>query len=237
MKRYFPIISGLLFWMTAIFLASPARAQNYDWTGFYVGAQAGLGKPRDVVRYRGSSTGIPFNDDDEIIKHRENGFAGGVQAGYNLQLGFLVPGVEADFGYLGFSGSQPSPAEFDPNQETRADSSGGIFGTVTGRLGLALNRVLLYGKGGFAYTRPKLGVHDDVPPVTTDTRTRKTFTGWTIGGGVEWAFADHWTIKSEYQWMDFGRKSISGVASDGVTDTWKHEVKAHIVKLAFNYKF
>ena len=93
MKRYFPIISGLLLWMTAVIFASPAGAQNYNWTGFYVGAQAGLGKPRDVVRYRGSSTGIPFNDDDEIIKHRENGFAGGVQAGYNLQLGFLVPGA------------------------------------------------------------------------------------------------------------------------------------------------
>ena len=230
-------IAALLLWMTAIVLASPAGAQNYNWTGFYVGAQAGLGKPRDVVRYGGSSTGDPYNDDNEKINHREDGFVGGVQAGYNLQLGFLVPGVEADFGYMGFNGSRFSPPQYDPNQETRAVSSGGLFGTVTGRLGIAIDRALLYTKGGFAYARPELGVDDNVPPLTTDTRTRKTFTGWTIGGGLEYAIGDHWTLKSEYQFMDLGRKSISGVASDGVTDRWKHEVTAHIIKLAFNFKF
>ena len=108
---------------------------------------------------------------------------------------------------------------------------------MTGRLGVASDRVLLYAKGGFAYTNLRLGVKDNVPPLTTDATERKTYTGWTMGGGIEYALTQNWLIKSEYQFMDFGKKSISAVTSDGVTDTWKHRPSAHIIKLGFNYKF
>jgi len=106
------------------------------------------------------------------------------------------------------------------------------FGTVTGRLGIAVDRALLYVKGGFAYANFRLGVSDSVPPLTTDATERLTYTGWTIGGGVEFALTQNWLIKTEYQFMDFGRKSISAVASDGITDTWKHDPSAHLIKLA-----
>jgi opacity protein-like surface antigen len=59
---------------------------------------------------------------------------------------------------------------------------------------------------------------------------------WQIGGGVEFALTQNW-LKTEYQFMDFGRKSISAVASDGITDTWKHDPSAHLIKLGLNYKF
>ena len=78
---------------------------------------------------------------------------------------------------------------------------------------------------------------DNVAPLTTDATERRTYTGWTMGGGIEYALSQNWLIKSEYQFMDFGKKSISAVASDGVTDTWKHRPSAHIIKLGFNYKF
>jgi outer membrane immunogenic protein len=223
--------------LVGIALATPVAAQSYNWTGFYVGAQAGFAKPKDNVRYGGSSTGAPFDSVDQTITHRENGFAGGVQAGYNHQFGWIVPGIEADFGYLGFDGRSVSSAQFDPQQETHAVSSGGPFGTVTGRLGLAIDRVMVYAKGGFAYTHLRLGVKDSTPPLTTDATERKTYTGWTIGGGIEYALTQNWLIKSEYQFMDFDRKSISAVASDGITDTWKHRPSAHIIKLGVNYKF
>ena len=162
--------------------------------------------------------------------------AGG-QAGYNHQFGWIVPGLEADLGYMGFNGGRLSPPQFDPQQQTHAVSSGGLFGTVTGRLGIAVDRALLYVKGGFAYANFRLGVTDSVPPLTTDATERLTYTGWTIGGGVEFALTQNWLIKTEYQFMDFGRKSISAVASDGITDTWKHDPSAHLIRLGLNYKF
>jgi outer membrane immunogenic protein len=61
---------------------------------------------------------------------------------------------------------------------------------------------LLYVKGGFAYANFRLGVTDSVPPLTTDATERLTYTGWTIGGGVEFALTQNWLIKTEYQFMD-----------------------------------
>ena len=223
--------------LIGIGLPKSLGAQSYNWTGFYAGAQAGFAKPKDFVRYGGSSTGAPFDSLDQTISHRENGFAPGGQAGYNHQFGWIVPGLEADLGYMGFNGGRLSPPQFDPQQQTHAVSSGGLFGTVTGRLGIAVDRALLYVKGGFAYANFRLGVTDSVPPLTTDATERLTYTGWTIGGGVEFALTQNWLIKTEYQFMDFGRKSISAVASDGITDTWKHDPSAHLIKLGLNYKF
>ena len=77
-----------------------ARAQSYTWTGFYAGVQAGFAKPKDFVKYGGSSTGAPFDSLDQTISHRENGFAPGGQAGYNHQFGWIVPGLEADRSWL-----------------------------------------------------------------------------------------------------------------------------------------
>ena len=237
MKCNYPMLVGALVSLVGIATATPVAAQSYDWTGFYVGAQAGFAMPRDKVAYGGSSTGAPFDALNQTIVHRENGFAGGVQGGYNHQFGWIVPGIEADLGYLLFNGRRVSPAQFDPEQETHAVSSGGLFGTVTGRLGIACDRVLLYAKGGLAYTNLSLGVKDSVPILTTDATKRVTYAGWTMGGGIEYAISQNWLIKSEYQFMDFGQKSISAVASDGITDTWKHRPSAHIIKLGFNYKF
>jgi len=214
-----------------------ARAQSYNWTGFYAGLQAGFAKPKDFVRYGGSSSGAPFDSLDQVITNRKNAFAGGGQAGYNHQFGWIVPGVEADLGYLGFNGGRVSSPQFDPEQQTHAVSSGGLFGTVTGRLGIAADRALFYVKGGFAYANLRLGVIDSIPPLTTDAIKRLTYTGWTIGGGIEFALTQNWLIKSEYQFMDLGQKSVSAVASDGITDTWKHNPSAHLIKLGVNYKF
>jgi outer membrane immunogenic protein len=233
----FSVPLGVLGWVIGVALATPAGAQSYNWTGFYVGAQAGFAKPKDEVKYGGSSTGAPFDAVNQVITNRENGFAGGVQAGYNHQFFPFVPGIEADLGYMGFNGSRTSSPEFDPQQETRAVSSGGLFGTATGRVGLAIDRAMVYVKGGFAYANLKLGVRDNVPPLTTDATRRSTYTGWTVGGGIEFAITQHWLIKSEYQFIDLGQKSVSAVASDGITDTWKHRPSAHLIKLAINYKF
>lgn len=216
---------------------STAQAQSYNWTGFYVGAHAAFAKPKDHVKYGGSSTGAPFDAINQEIINRENGFAGGLQGGYNYQLGALVPGVEADLGYMGFNGSKVSPFQFDPQQQTHAVSSGGLLGTVTGRLGLASDRALIYAKGGFAYSNLELGVVDNVPPLTTDATARRTYVGWTAGAGFEYAMTQNWLIKTEYQFVQLGEKSISTVSSDGITDTWKHRPSAHLFKLGLNYKF
>ena len=89
--------------LIGIGLPKSLGAQSYNWTGFYAGAQTGFAKPKDFVRYGGSSTGAPFDSVDQTISHRENGFAPGGQAGYNHQFGWIVPGLEADLATWGLT--------------------------------------------------------------------------------------------------------------------------------------
>ena len=67
-----------------------------------------------------------------------------------------------------------------------------------------------------------------------------TRTGWTIGGGVEQAFATNWSWKLEYNYLDFGSQNysftttVAGVTSTAVNDL---EEKVHVVKFGLNYRF
>ena len=69
----------------------------------------------------------------------------------------------------------------------------------------------------------------------------ETRSGWTVGGGLEWAFADNWSAKLEYQFYDFGTKDLAFFSSDfaGGPTTVVESVKQqiHTVKLGLNYRF
>jgi outer membrane immunogenic protein len=39
--------------------------------------------------------------------------------------------------------------------------------------------------------------------------------GWTAGAGIEWAFADNWTAKVEYLFVDLGNSTCNNSASCG----------------------
>jgi outer membrane immunogenic protein len=72
---------------------------------------------------------------------------------------------------------------------------------VAGRLGVAFDRVLLYAKGGAAFTRDKYSGNDGLGGTVSGTFNR---TGWLAGGGVEWMFVPNWSVRAEYNHMGFG---------------------------------
>lgn len=120
------------------------------------------------------------------------------------------------------------------------------FGTLRGRLGfLATTSILLYGTGGLAYGSIKEianinfipgGYGDEQYPYSTSS----TRTGWTAGGGVEWAPTQKWSVKLEYLYFDLG--TISGIADPTISNppfqtkyTWSNS--AQIIRLGLNYHF
>lgn len=133
-------------------------------------------------------------------------FFGGGQVGYNWQaMGSpWVWGVEADV----------------------SGSSGGVnvFGTGRARLGYAQGPWMTYATGGVAWANADIssGSQSD----------SQTHTGWTAGGGVEWAFAPQWSAKVEYLYLGLGEKeyNIGGTRAD-------IDLNAHTVKLGVNYRF
>ena len=110
--------------------------------------------------------------------------------------------------------------------------------TATGRIGYAFNNMLLYAKGGGAwmdvrYTASALagGVVIIGPAIVDNTRS-----GWTVGGGLEWAFTPNWSAKIEYNYLDFGSKTYNFTAP-GAAATAAIDSAYHLVKAGINYRF
>ncbi|MBX6425867.1 MAG: porin family protein [Variibacter sp.] len=192
-------------------------APAFSWTGFYLGAHAGYGWGT------GRGTVLGFDIGSAAI----NGGFGGGQIGYNWQTGGFVLGIEADisggdigreddFLLLGGVGTIRS----------RID----VFGTVRGRIGVAWDRLLLYATGGFAWARDKIDFTFAGVRISDD----QTHAGWTIGAGLEYAFAPNWSAKLEYLYADFERRNYFASLIAGGIDL---DARVHTVKFGINYHF
>ena len=202
---------------------------SFSWNGFYLGTHTGVavGKSTtsNVAPYGGFDSGVPLSYDLNPV-----GIFGGGQFGYNWQYGVYVLGLEADVGYLGVRETMfPAPDNY-------VSVKYGWYGTVTGRLGLAYDRLLTYVKGGAAVasiTNSAADLNGSVIDASDFSETKKTRWGWTVGTGFELAFAPSWSFKSEYLYMNFGRHSSTNL--DG--DTFEHKNQVHTWKVGLNYRW
>ena len=224
----------------------PVHAQDnalpYDWTGFYVGINAGgahgtynpttstvvsptyLFKPVDVAAVNNAG-----------MQHiKPLGFLGGVQAGYNWQFGHAVVGLESDLDYFHLNGAANSGAVRYPG-----GGSGFFIGarltqfvissyanadwlfTLRPRVGIAADNWLFYATGGLALTRLQGGF------LFTDYNFNQEFegaeqaaainsirAGYIVGGGVETAVTDRLRLKAEYGYVNFGTVHAKETDSD-----------------------
>jgi outer membrane immunogenic protein len=236
------------------------------WQGLYFGVHGGGAWGSTTVDDNFDYYGDPYMNGSA---NSTSAILGG-QAGYNVQQGHLVFGIEGDIGYLGLSAQGADTHTSyagDPNCHGpdwhycningKYDTSGGLYGDLTGRVGYATNRVLFYGKGGVAFLNADLKTHYDGAKwpsgtVPFDFDHSETLVGWTIGAGAEVALSPSWSVKAEYQHFDFGSMSNSysdckvvnggdcskpnngGVANlNGKTDT---SIAVDTVKFGLNYR-
>jgi outer membrane immunogenic protein len=164
-----------------------------------------------------------------------SGFLGGGQIGFNWQGpgSPWVIGIEADASWTNADGEHTL---FDGFVTLRTKMN--WLATVTGRLGYAWDRVLLYAKGGVAFADEEhdFGFFVDLRPVAST--GEKTRTGWTVGGGVEVAFAGNWSFKAEYNFMDFGDKDVGFTNQFGdFVVSARIDQQIHVAKVGLNYRF
>ena len=198
----------------------PARAvtkavpyvQSYNWTGLYAGVNVGYAWARPTVDDFGTATNL-------------NGVIGGAQIGYNWQAGHLVFGLETDFQGSSQNASQTMTIGFPITVSERIR----YFGTVRGRLGYAQDRWLAYVTGGYAYTN--FGV--DGTQLGVAFSSKDTGSGYTLGSGLEYAFAQNWSGKLEYLFMDTATRNV--VTANFMTDNLRY--RNNIVRVGLNYKF
>jgi outer membrane immunogenic protein len=195
------------------------------WAGFYVGVNGGYGwSGTDSTVYAEAIYGLnlvnPTAATSALQSYQKNGAFGGGQIGYNFQRGQFVYGVEADIQDAGIRGSGSASVTANDtasgtsvSSNTYRNSGMDWFGTVRGRLGYAVGNTLIYGTGGFAYggfsgkasTTMSWQVQGYLPGSQTySVDTGATRTGYAVGAGVEHALTPQWSVKAEYQFLDFG---------------------------------
>jgi outer membrane immunogenic protein len=242
---------------------APPPECDFNWTGFYIGGNVGYA-------WGNADTDIdPLPDvptflflEPTTLNPDPSGFIGGGQIGYNWQWNkWLVLGVEADFQGSDMEGDDtvspvisptglPSPIVTD--SFLKAHERMQWFGTVRGRVGFVpWCRLLIYGTGGFAYGNVDysgeaffVDTSAPAPGIETHTSSRvETNTGWTAGGGIEYAIGHHWTVRAEYLYYDLGDQSDSVIETlnghlnppFGIHYRW--ETSGNIVRGGFNFKF
>ena len=212
---------------------------TYDWSGGYVGVNAGTAFNTTKFKSDYSYTGQDdigedeLNLIDELDSSTEPGgaaFAAGVVAGYNVQMSSLVLGVEGDFNYLGFEGntknnvsdtfSQVMTSE-NVNAYEKIDYQGNWYGTMRARLGYAKDNFLVYGTGGLAYgelsLKQNLSASSDSESASWNSQRDAWKLGWTLGGGIEYA-VDRWTLGLEYLYVDLGAYTWDSKGSVNLAD-------------------
>jgi outer membrane immunogenic protein len=179
--------------MAPSYAAPPAVYRSYNWMGPYIGANLGY------------QWGDVTNNPTEPA-----GGALGLQAGYNWQSGQLVIGGETDL-QISNVDDVIAPWKF----------SNPWFGTTRARVGYAMNNVLVYGTGGFAY-----GSLDLDSAGLSQTRTHY---GWTLGLGAEVGLTPNWTAKVEYLYVDLADRGYFVGTSNGL--------ESSLLRVGVNYKF
>lgn len=197
-------------------VASQPVAYGVNWTGFYLGGHIG-----------GAWTNNDHDDYNNLYYDNDGNtgsFIGGGQVGFNYQVGAWVLGIEGDISAadLGNKHDYYFAPYYYPG--TSID----WIATLTGRIGYAWDNWLLYVKGGGAWaggdSKDYYGYgydHDD------------NLSGWTVGVGVEWAWTPNWSVKLEYNYLDFDRGHdyyYTGYYNDRNTEV-------HAVKVGINYRF
>jgi outer membrane immunogenic protein len=232
-----------------VYKAAPVAM--YNWTGFYIGGN--VGSHWSNVDISTSTTNLAFFaaaapgviDATSPTSLRASGVIGGLQVGYNWQWGQYVTGIEVDANWLGGSTSRtltafPAPVvagDFETNSATAI-----FLVTVRPRFGVVFDRALIYVTGGLAFARIDTtdtfaaGAGLNIQTVSASTNR----TGWTIGGGLEYALTNNWSVKGEYLYADLGSFSTVGpdfTAGAGTHVTYNHKYRENIARLGVNYKF
>ena len=212
---------------------APVVALAYDWTGFYLGVSGGYGW--------GQATWTDQNDGDfaqflgQQYPMRPSGGMLGGQVGYNKQFDRIVLGAE-------FSGSATWMKDTVQNSTVT-----GVFGTTnvqalyaaTAKLGYAMDRILVYGKGGPAFAQMNIFANDTFANIHFgDSQLRS---GFTLGAGLEYAMTNNWLVGLEYDYYNFGDAHFSGYDNASFAGNHFNDYKVNTnigtVNARVSYKF
>jgi len=220
---------------------APVVAPLFSWTGCYVGVHAGGGATRSSYISEGS------ND------WGNGGLAGG-QLGCNYQTGVFVFGIEGEGYWSGMRARSESSAPFINEGGFRSfdEARNKSDFTLAGRIGFTYERAFIYGKAGWAWGKFDFTSSDQFAQCCSGgLATRATFGSATLNGplfgvGLEYALTPNWTVKGEYNYINYGLSPVdfaqTFVDSEGFSDPLQRfsrsvSAEKHLFKFGVNYLF
>lgn len=203
-------------------LRAPQFEFPYDWTGFYIGGHVGYARgianptlPEASQQPNASSFGALY---------------GGTQIGYNVILpSRILLGVEADLSFPNYLDSS-SVAWSGSGVRGAISDQIDYLGTIRGRIGYAFDRWLVYGTGGFAWASGRFIQND--PVSGADAKHLAMRTGWSVGGGLEYAVDRNWSARLEYLYSRLGTTQM--LLSSG--ERYGSQFDMNMLRLGLNYK-
>ncbi|RKE69355.1 hemoglobin/transferrin/lactoferrin receptor protein [Pseudorhodoplanes sinuspersici] len=220
-----------------LFNRNPNAVPGADWTGLYVGGHVGQGFASlngVTTLANGSANGIAAAE--SVDMNIKNILAGG-QIGINYQFdNRLVVGIEADYSRTRLSAFREVLATETAfatrrNLASKTEYEFDWMATIRGRLGYAFDRWFVYGTGGLAFLKEKqwrdqyrsdtANSSQSIASLSFTEFAEKTRTGWTVGGGAEYAINANWSVKGEYAYTGFGEEDfLFPNARQGVSRTY-----------------
>lgn len=208
-------------------------APKLSWTGIYGGVHVGRGWG-DVDHT--SIGGAPhyFNPGQTVGFSPTDLIAGG-HVGVNYQTGSLVFGVEVSYDPIKIDDTTTAVGPFSAN--TYETEISNLF-TVVGRLGFQADRWLVYAKGGYASATIDT-FQTEAPAFNHSGESGKRQSGWTIGGGVEYALTSNIIFGIEYNYVDLGSAShgINDDTPQGATETIDVDATISTALARISFKF
>jgi outer membrane immunogenic protein len=212
----------------------------YDWTGFYIGGNAGWGwstsKSSEILPGTGAfPVGTVFTPRDG------SGWVGGFQVGYNWQVApNFVFGFEGEWSWTDIHGTSvtvstvPRFAGFTSISTSKLTD----FALGTARIGYAMNNFLFYGKGGVAWGQSSgSSIANNANGTLFETTTfGANGFGWVGGVGVEWGFAPGWSAKIEWDHIAFDSRPILIVGTVNNSNVSAGS-NVDLVRAGVNYRF
>jgi outer membrane immunogenic protein len=180
-----------------------APAPVFSWTGFYVGAEFGGQWGKNTGSIVDNSTA---NTLASTGSYNTSGIVGGGLVGYNYQINQFVLGIEGDLTGSSNQGRFSATNAFGLSGVNVSQNTQYGFGAgVRGRLGFAMDRTLIYATGGWAYETIDQTYGNSLTNTFLQQKISTDRSGYTVGGGVEYAFNYNWSARLEYRWTDYGK--------------------------------
>lgn len=227
------ILATVIVLTLCLFVGSSYAADRYDWSGIYGGADIGyVNAGQDWTLGRSQFWGSKGDNQDFTF----NQFDIGAHVGAQYQWKWLVLGGEAGI----FKGphdeqTKPSPG-FPTTDQWRADIH--TIVKATAKVGFAYDRFLGYAKGGYAGAMVETDARFNIftSEIIFHPKTSEWQSGWTVGGGVEYALTKHWIIGAEYSYIDLGTQPHKTDSFGTVFDA-KVDAAVHQVLFRVSFKF